>query len=917
MGSFCKPSKVESTSSQTSSTAPQDYIAKAYKKLVPQLQKVASTKYNPATQQRVAGFAAPQFQAFQGVENMQGAYQPYMDAAGSYTGLGALPVTANVGAYMNPFIGNVVDASLNDWQEMSRRQMQDVNSNAAKVGALTGDRSQVAQQLAREAGDRAMASNISGLYSQGYTQALGAAQADASRALQAGQQFAGLGGLAQQYGYQDVNALLGIGGMQQGLQQQQYDAATQNAIAKSQYPFTTAQWLTSNLTGLGGAAGSTTTGTGTQVQPGPSPFQQVLGAATAAASFFKDGGRVGYADGGSLPYGKGLSYISAPEVARGGLQSSPFMSMPQAPPASSGMDDLLSSYKQAKSALGGLENLGTKLRTSVDGDSGWSTTVNPSGLSGWGNYLSNGMSGLGGMFGFRHGGRVGYADGGEIEGDDDWMDDYYGDESVVGTGPVDAPAARVVAIPPAEATGLVSLPEPRQPTKGLLGLEMSDPVRRGLMTAGFGMMASSSPNWGTAIGQGGLAGVKAYHDALSDEDKLALERSELTSKAAQAAQRNATARARVAAAEEMNRIRKSQADAMLPYRAAQIENMQSLAEQREFKKRLFQSLGIGAPPEGEEGSGGILPQSNAVDPAAAKFQNASDPGPDAEGPARFADPNIQLVDDRAAPDAKAEAAPQSGGMITLPNGKKLSPDEAMRMGMGLLLDPDTAALGKFLMEQAQSKIGGPSTMGQPAKNTLEEKSINTMELLSRLDQIGKQYNEEYLRAGTQVGQWWNEMRSKFQKDALTPEQKDDLVKATAFRATALDNVNQYIKEITGAAMTIAEAERILKTQPNPGMGVMNGIWDADGPDVFKAKLDNMVNKSRLALVRYNYLRRNGFNGSVEEAAKELSLEGMEKVVNRRASEIRQNLLRQNPKFKDADVMPIVRREMKKEFGLEI
>lgn len=979
MGSFCKPSKVTSTSKQTSSTAPPDYIADAYKRLLPQLESVAAAPWDPATQQQVAGFSAPQMQGFEGVQNMQGAYQPYMQAAGAYTGLGALPATASVGNYMNPFIGNVVNAAMNDWQEQSRRTMQDVNSNAAKVGALTGDRSQVAQQLAREGTDRAMASNIANLYSQGYTQALGAAQTDAARALQAGQQFGTLGGLAQQYGYADVNALMGIGGMQQGLQQAQYDAATQNAMARAQYPFQTAQWLTGNLTGLGSAAGSTSTGTGKQTTPGPSMFQQAAGLGIAALGAFsderikrdisevgqtydgqpiyryrmagspkfqiglmaqdveqthpeavgemggvkmvnydmatRDAARPQYADGGVLPYGKGLSYVPSVQVSGRGLQASPLPEMSKAAPASSGMDSLLSNYQQAKSAIEGGQKFGSWLRTTNDPDSGWSTTVNPSGSSGWGNYLGSMFKG----FGFSHGGRVGYADGGDVDDgwDDEDYDAFYGEGSVVGTSPVAPPPVSVGVVPPAHARTVVALPEERKPTPGLLGLNFSDPVRRGLMTAGFGMLASTSPNFGVALGQGGLAGVKAYNDALSDEDNLALKRSALATKAMTEAQRSAIAQARVDAAEEANRIRQAQIEAMMPYRTAQIENMRSLAEQREFKKRLLESLGMGAPPETPEGD--LLKESSVVTPAAPTVELAADAAPTPEGPARFAAPGLTLVDDRSAPapEAVTPAPASPDTMITLPNGKKLTPEEAQRMGMGLLLDPDTAALGKYLMEQAQAKIGGAATMGQPAKNTLEEKALNATELLSRLDEIGRQYDESYLRVGTQVGQWWNEMKSKFISDAMTPAQKDDLIKATSFRATALDNVNQYIKEITGAAMSVAEAERILKTQPNPGMGVLNGVWDADGPDVFKAKLDNMVKKTRMALVRYAYLRKQGFEGSAEDAASKLSLEGMEKVVNDRAAAIRRDILAKNPKLKGGDVTPLIRRELKKEFGLEI
>jgi hypothetical protein len=92
----------------------------------------------------------------------------------------------------------------------------------------------------------------------------------------------------------------------------------------------------------------------------------------------------------------------------------------------------------------------------------------------------------------------------------------------------------VGVVPPSQARAVVALPEERQPTSGLLGLNFSDPVRRGLMSAGFGMMASTSPNFGVALGQGGLAGVKAYEDALEQQREEGIERAKLAAVQARA-----------------------------------------------------------------------------------------------------------------------------------------------------------------------------------------------------------------------------------------------------------------------------------------------------------------------------------------------------------------------------------------------
>lgn len=69
---------------------------------------------------------------------------------------------------------------------------------------------------------------------------------------------------------------------------------------------------------------------------------------------------------------------------------------------------------------------------------------------------------------------------------------------------------------------------------------------------------------------------------------------------------------------------------------------------------------------------------------------------------------------------------------------------------------------------------------------------------------------------------------------LSDEMKSDLARFTQFKAGALDNLNRYIKLITGAAMTKSEAERLRKTMPDP---------ENDSPTEFLAKLQNVYDQT--------------------------------------------------------------------------
>lgn len=577
---MCGGSKTSTQTSSNSTTAlPQ--FSQAYSDILNQAKGVASTAYNPATNKGVAGFTAPQYQAFDATQANQGVYQPFMQAAGSSLAQGTLTPEA-IQRFISPYTQNVVDATQAQFANQNAQQLQDVNANAAKIGALTGDRSQVARAITQNQQNLAQNPIIAGLYNQGYQTAAQTAGQAASLANQNASLASTIGGQAQQYGQNDVNSLWSSGLAQQNQQQNTLDANTANAQQQTAWPYQNLQWLSSLATGLGGAAGSTSSGS--QTTPGPNIWSQILGAGLSAASMFKDGGRVGYADGGVVPFG-GISWMPQAQMPSGGIapQHANF-SAPSGVASQGGMGGLLDSFNQAKSAFSGVQNAGKGLsniasyfNTSTDPASGWSTSIKPTGISGWGNYLSS-------MF--ADGGVVrGYADGGPIDmdGDLDYGSEFHpqisDDGGFMGVGSGLGPnlPVRVADNAPSnssfpwmtdvqpEASGIVPqvLPEAPaisaqgdpgapSPSRGWLGFETSDPIRRGMLAAGLGMMASNSPFIGQAIGQGGLKGVEAYSDTKQSATDNANTKRRIDMEAArlQQAARETSERLRIANAQE-------------------------------------------------------------------------------------------------------------------------------------------------------------------------------------------------------------------------------------------------------------------------------------------------------------------------------------------------------------------------------
>lgn len=83
---------------------------------------------------------------------------------------------------------------------------------------------------------------------------------------------------------------------------------------------------------------------------------------------------------------------------------------------------------------------------------------------------------------------------------------------------------------------------------------------------------------------------------------------------------------------------------------------------------------------------------------------------------------------------------------------------------------------------------------------------------------------------------------------LSDDLKAELSEFTSFKSNSLSMLNEYIKSITGAAMTNAEAERLRKTMPDP---------ENDSPTEFLAKLQNAYDQTLVARQRAMYMLDNG------------------------------------------------------------
>ena len=240
------------------------------------LQDIANLGQNAVQQGGVAGFSPLQQQAFQMAPDVAFAGSGSLGAASQLMGqAGATTVPDVVADYMNPYTSSVVD----EMGRLTNRNVQEnilPNLGAGAVGSgQFGSRRQ--QQLTGQT-LRDIQADLAGkqgqLLQSGYNTAATTAQADLSRALQAGQGFTQLGQEQQQLGAGGLKTMFDYGTAQQKQGQALLD-----------YPMAQTQQFAKLMQGYQIPTGTTTQATGSEGYSN-SPLSQIAQLGSLFGSLF-------------------------------------------------------------------------------------------------------------------------------------------------------------------------------------------------------------------------------------------------------------------------------------------------------------------------------------------------------------------------------------------------------------------------------------------------------------------------------------------------------------------------------------------------------------------------------------------------------------------------------------------------------
>ena len=250
---------------QTTQTVPilPEYLEQPTEQMANTLGQLMGQPLNVPAQQ-VAGFTPTQQAAMMQAYGGIGAYRPFLDDARLAQLAGAQTVGQGVQALQGMNVGpdaykpffdkyqaDVTAEAVKEIDRQSQMAQNQLAGQAVKAGAFGGSRFGIQQsELARNAADLKSRRVFEDL-SRNFQQAQASARAANQQRMQQGQMFgqlgqmtsgiggamAGLGAQAQQLGQSDVSQLMGIGGLQQQLDQQLLNTAYQNQLALQNAPF--------------------------------------------------------------------------------------------------------------------------------------------------------------------------------------------------------------------------------------------------------------------------------------------------------------------------------------------------------------------------------------------------------------------------------------------------------------------------------------------------------------------------------------------------------------------------------------------------------------------------------------------------------------------------------------------------------
>lgn len=150
------------------------------------------------------------------------------------------------------------------------------------------------------------------------------------------------------------------------------------------------------------------------------------------------------------------------------------------------------------------------------------------------------------------------------------------------------------------------------------------------------------------------------------------------------------------------------------------------------------------------------------------------------------------------------------------------------------------------------RIGGSGELTNSTQTQLEKDVITAEDGLARLDEMDRLYQPEFQTLGKKFDMAVISGKARFNLP-VSPEEQAALSQFTMARANAFNYMNKLLHQLSGAAIGVEEAQRLMQALPNPG----TGLFDGDDWVTFQAKMDAVKADLRSTLERNQKRRQSG------------------------------------------------------------
>lgn len=195
---------------------------------------------------------------------------------------------------------------------------------------------------------------------------------------------------------------------------------------------------------------------------------------------------------------------------------------------------------------------------------------------------------------------------------------------------------------------------------------------------------------------------------------------------------------------------------------------------------------------------------------------------------------------------------------------------AVENQQGQLVDPVS---GEFLegatIAPTRAETGGVEAFTKKTQSAIQDDLIKIKNAKGRLEIIKRGFKPEFTEAGTKIS---NKFTALVEGLGIPTSKasKRKLAEFTDFARNSSENLNQHIRDRTGAVMNAAEVPRLMSEMPNLGTGVMDG----DSATQYVTKTNSVIASLDAAEDRLLFVLANGLTPDKSENGKTISSSGL-------------------------------------------